>query len=91
MTRTSLQRSQKVRSVVQKSRSKEFSVGRGRWRFENRDLLPQGEDLKGRVTSTAEEDTDHGKEGEDEFGHEITLVTCRNMCRHRQREETANR
>jgi hypothetical protein len=47
--------------------------------FEDRDLLAEGEDLKGRVPSTAEEDTDHGREREDEFGHEITLVTCRNV------------
>jgi hypothetical protein len=43
--------------------------------FEYGDLLPEGEDLEGRVTPTPEEDSDHGEDGEDEFGHELTLVT----------------
>jgi hypothetical protein len=53
--------------------------------FENGDLLPEGEDLKGRIAPTPEEDTDHGEDGENEFGHEITLVAWRNLIRQQQR------
>ena len=48
--------------------------------FEHGDLLSQGEDFEGRVASTAEEDTDHGEDGEDEFRHGVTFVTWRNRA-----------
>ena len=67
MTRTSAQRDQKRRSVVQKSRSREFN-GRPRpLALEHGDLLSQGEDFEGGVPATAEEDADRGEEGEDEL------------------------
>ena len=53
--------------------------------FEHGDLLPEGEDFEGRVAATAEEDTDHGEDGEDEFRHELTLVTRCNVARAGQR------
>jgi hypothetical protein len=53
--------------------------------FEHRDLLPEGEDFEGRVAATAEEDTGHGEDGEDEFRHELTLVTRCNVARAGQR------
>ena len=49
-------------------------------RLEILDLLSQGENFQGGIAATAEEDTDHGEDGEDEFGHERTLVTCRNRA-----------
>ena len=49
--------------------------------FEHGDLLSQDENFQGGIAATAEEDTDHGEDGEDEFGgHERTLVTCRNRA-----------
>ena len=44
--------------------------------FEDGDLLPEGEDFEGSIASTAEEDAD----GEDEFEHELTVVTWRNVA-----------
>ena len=43
--------------------------------FENGDLLAKSEDFDGGVASTAEENADHRKDGENEFRHELTLVT----------------
>ena len=43
------------------------------------DLLPEGEDLNCSVMPTAEEDADSGQESEDEFKHEHTVVTRRNV------------
>jgi hypothetical protein len=40
--------------------------------FEYGDLLPEGEDFEGRVAPTPQKEADHS---EDEFGHELTLVT----------------
>jgi hypothetical protein len=48
--------------------------------FEHGDLLSQGENFQGGIAATAEEHTDHGEDGEDEFRHERTLVTCRNRA-----------
>ena len=48
--------------------------------FEHRDLLSEGEDFEGRIGSTAEEDTDHGEDGDDELGYELTLATWRNRA-----------
>ena len=48
--------------------------------FEHGDLLSEGEDFEGRIGPTAEEDTDHGEDGEDELRHELTLVTWRNRA-----------
>ena len=47
--------------------------------FEHSNLLPEGEDFQSRVASAAEEDAEHSEDGEDEFCHEITLVTWRNV------------
>ena len=49
--------------------------------FEHGDLLSEGEDFEGGIASTAEEDTDHGEDGEDELRHELTLLTWRNVAR----------
>jgi hypothetical protein len=43
--------------------------------FQYGDLLPEGEDFECRVAPTPEEDADHGEDGQDEFGHEPTLVS----------------
>jgi hypothetical protein len=43
--------------------------------FEHGDLLSECEDFEGGIAPTAEEDADHGEDGEEEFEHEITLVT----------------
>jgi hypothetical protein len=91
MTRTSLQRDQKPRRDVQKSRSREFNIGPGTFAFEHRDLLSEREDFKSRVGPTAEEDADHGEGGEDEFQHELTLVTQRNVGWPRRRPGNAKR
>jgi hypothetical protein len=48
--------------------------------FEHGDLLSEGEDLKSGVAATAEEDAKDREDGEDEFGHEITLITRRNVA-----------
>ena len=48
--------------------------------LEKGDLLSEGEDFEGGIASTAEEDTDHGEDGEDEVGQELTLVTWRNRA-----------
>lgn len=47
------------------------------WTFplEHGNLLTKGEDVEGGVASTAEEDTDHGEDGEDELEHEPILLT----------------
>ena len=57
-----------------------ISIGARTFPFEHGNLLSQGEDLKGGVAPTAEEDSDRGQEGEDEFGHERMVVTCRNAA-----------
>jgi hypothetical protein len=41
--------------------------------FEYGDLLSEGEDFEGGIGSTAEEDTDHGEDGEDELRHNSPL------------------
>jgi hypothetical protein len=46
--------------------------------FEHGDLLSERKNFKGRVASASAEDADHREHGQDEFGHEITLVTRRN-------------
>ena len=43
--------------------------------LEDRDLLSEGENFKGGVASTAEEDAGGGKESENVFDHELTVVT----------------
>ena len=57
--------------------------------FKQRDLLSEGKDFEGRVGSTAEEDTDHGEDGEDELRHELTLATWRNVASPRQPQRSA--
>jgi hypothetical protein len=37
--------------------------------------LSESEDFEGGIAPTAEEDADHLEDGEEEFEHEITLVT----------------
>jgi hypothetical protein len=43
--------------------------------FEDSDLLPEGEDLKGRVGTAAEKDPDHREDGENALNHGITVIT----------------
>jgi hypothetical protein len=44
--------------------------------FEHRELLPQGQDLKGGITPTSNEHAERGKAGEDRFDeHEPILLT----------------
>ena len=47
--------------------------------FEYGNLLSKRQDFKGRVASTSAEDTEHREHGEDEFGHEFSLVTRCNV------------
>ena len=53
-------------------------VVHGALTFQHSDLLSEREDFEGGIASTAEEDTDHGEDGEDELLHELTVVTWRN-------------
>src|SRR5579859_6505101 len=75
MTRTSDHRDQKRRRVVQMSRSREFSLGRGRFRLSTATCCLRARTSRAVSRRLAEEDTDHGEDGEDEFRHELTLVT----------------
>ena len=59
--------------------------------FEHGDLLSEGEDFKSSVASTSKEDPEYSKHGEDELGHEITLLTWRNVASSRQSLEILNR
>jgi hypothetical protein len=56
--------------------------------FAHGNLLSQGEDLKGGVAPTAEEDSECGQERKDEFDHERMVVTCRNAASAGQRLRT---
>jgi hypothetical protein len=47
--------------------------------FENGDLLTKSQNFNSRVASTAEENADHREDGEDELGHQLTLLTRRNV------------
>lgn len=89
VTRTSVQRDQKRRRLVQKDLSREFKVGRGRLRSSS-DLLPEGKDFEGHIGTTAEEDADGNEDGADEFRHELTVVTWRNVVSPRDRLRTAS-
>jgi hypothetical protein len=48
--------------------------------FEDGDLLPESENFKGGVASTAEEHADGSEETEYAFQHELTVVTWRNVA-----------
>jgi len=76
-TRTSGQRDQHWRSVVQKSRSQEFSFWPRPFPFQHGDLLAEGKDFEGGIASTAKEDSDGDKEREDDFEHEAPFLTRR--------------
>ena len=54
--------------------------------FENGDLLAKSEDFDCCIASTAEENADHRKDRENEFWHELTLVTRRNVDPSRRRQ-----
>jgi hypothetical protein len=62
MTKTSVQRDQQWRRAVQKSRSKEFSFGRGRFRLSTADLLSEGQNFEGGIPSTEEKHSDADNE-----------------------------
>ena len=47
--------------------------------FEYGNLLSKRQDFKSRVASALAEYADHREQGEDEFGHEFSLVTRRNV------------
>ena len=57
------------------SRSREFSLGRGRFRLSTATCCLRARTSRAVSRRLAEEDTDHGEDGEDEFRHELTLVT----------------
>src|SRR5215472_7355748 len=61
--------------------------GPGSLALEHGDLLAQGEDFERGVGSTAQEDADNGEDGEDEFRHKLTLVTCRHTVSQRRRRK----
>jgi hypothetical protein len=75
MTRTSVQRGPEMAQGCPDQTVQGVQCWPGPFAFEHGNLLPEGEDFKSRVASAAEEDADHGEDGEDEFCHEITLVT----------------
>jgi len=52
-----------------------IQTGTGSFPLEDGDLLSEGEDLQGGVAATTEENAHHGEYGEDEFLHELTLLT----------------
>jgi hypothetical protein len=62
MTRTPVQRDQKRRRVVQKSRSREVQCWPRPFAFEHGDLLSEGEDFERGVTSAAKEDSIGGED-----------------------------
>jgi hypothetical protein len=76
--------------MVQKNLSRRFSGDRGRLRVEYGELLPKGENFQGRIPSTAEEDADHGEDGEHEFRHGFTVVTWRNARWARRQQRNAD-
>ena len=80
MTRTSVQRGQKAAEGRPEESVQRVQYWPRPFAFEHSDLLSEGEDFEGRIGSTAEEDTDHGEDGEDELRHELTLVTWRNRA-----------
>ena len=43
--------------------------------FQDGDLLSQGKDFKSRIAPAPEEDADDREHGQDEFTHELNLVT----------------
>jgi hypothetical protein len=57
------------------------SVQYGAWplAFEYGNLLSKRQDFKGRVASALAEYADHCEQGEEEFRHEFSLVTQRNV------------
>jgi hypothetical protein len=63
--------------MVQKSRSQASNLGRGP--FQHGDLLPEGKDFEGRITSTAKEGSDGHKERKDDMEHEFILLTRPNI------------
>jgi hypothetical protein len=73
MTRTPVLRDQKVRSVVQKSRSREFSVGRDRLRLSTATCRRRARTSSAGAAPIAEEDADDREDGEDEFRHDSRL------------------
>ena len=89
MSRTSSHRDQKAVDGCPEEPVEGVQFGPRTLTFEHDDLLPEGEDFEGRVAAAAEEDTDHGEDGEDEFRHGLTLVTRRNVARAGQQLQTA--
>jgi hypothetical protein len=75
MTRTSVQRDQLRRSVVQKRPVQGVQFGPRPFAFEHGDLLSEGKDFEGCVSPTAQEDADDREDGEDELRHELTCNT----------------
>ena len=59
--------------------------------FHHGELLSEGEDFDGCIASSAKEDSDGDKEREDGFGHELTLLTRRNVASPGRRCEIAGR
>jgi hypothetical protein len=57
--------------------------------FEHRDLLSQGEYLQSDFAATSKEDANGGQYRENEFKHQTTLVTSRNVTRKAWPSETA--
>jgi len=58
--------------------------------FEHGDLLSEGQNFESGITSTAEKHSDADNEREDEFEHELTLVTRRNAASLGGRSEIAS-
>ena len=58
--------------------------------FEHGDLLSEGQNFEGGIRSTAEKHSDTDKEREDEFKHQLTLVTRRNVASFGKRSEIAS-
>lgn len=58
--------------------------------FEHGDLLSEGQNFEGGITSTAEKHSDADNERGDEFQHELTLVTSRNVASSGERFQSAS-
>ena len=58
--------------------------------FKHGDLLAEGKDFEGGIASTAKEDSDGGKDREDDFEHGSTFLTRRKVASPDRRCEIAS-
>jgi len=58
--------------------------------FEHGNLLSGGQNFEGGITSIAEKHSDGSTEGEEDFGHKLTLLTRCNVASSGERSEIAS-